>query len=232
MSGKADQQTGGRRPTKAERKDEARRQRIELQRQMAKARRRRSIWLVAVVVVALGAGIFLITRPEPPKPTLPGLLTGDAPWPANTDKLAARLDKLALPPQGAALHLHDQLQIFVHGLPAPVPKDVGIGPAASASLHTHDATGVIHAESATSTQFTLGQFFDVWGVRLTPTCIGGYCVSGQDRLQAWIDGKAYRGNLRALPLGQHQVIVVTFGTQKELPNPTPSSFDFAAYEQQ
>lgn len=57
------QRTGGARPTKAERKEQARRERMELQRKMARARRNRRIALVAALLVAAGAAAFALTRP-------------------------------------------------------------------------------------------------------------------------------------------------------------------------
>jgi hypothetical protein len=46
-----------------------------------------------------------------------------------------------------------------------VPANIGIDEQAGylTSLHTHDATGIIHVESPTRRSFNLGDFFDVWG---------------------------------------------------------------------
>jgi hypothetical protein len=53
------------RMTKAERKDEARRQRIEIERRMARARRNRWIALGVAFVLAAGVAVFVVTRPKP-----------------------------------------------------------------------------------------------------------------------------------------------------------------------
>lgn len=55
----------GRRPTKAERKEEARRQRLEIQRRAAKRRRTRIIAAGVVAALAAGAIAFALTRPKP-----------------------------------------------------------------------------------------------------------------------------------------------------------------------
>lgn len=55
----------GERPTKAQRKDEARRQRMEIERRMAGSRRSRWIALGVAVALAAGATVFLVTRPRP-----------------------------------------------------------------------------------------------------------------------------------------------------------------------
>jgi hypothetical protein len=60
----ANRQTDGTRQTKAERKVQARNERLELQRRMDRARRRRWIALATVVLIAAGAAAFVLTRPQ------------------------------------------------------------------------------------------------------------------------------------------------------------------------
>jgi hypothetical protein len=56
--------TSKQRLTKAERKEEARRQRVELQRKMAKTRRNRRISMIVVVALIAGVGVYALTRPK------------------------------------------------------------------------------------------------------------------------------------------------------------------------
>jgi hypothetical protein len=56
--------TSKQRLTKAERKEEARRQRAELQRHMAKSRRNRRISIGVVIVLIAGIGAYALTRPK------------------------------------------------------------------------------------------------------------------------------------------------------------------------
>jgi hypothetical protein len=56
--------TSKQRLTKAERKEEARRQRVELQRKMAKSRRNRWISIGVVIVLVAGVATYALTRPE------------------------------------------------------------------------------------------------------------------------------------------------------------------------
>ena len=223
-------------PTKKERREAARLERERILKQQARRRRMGqlaaigAVALVAVVVIAL-----LIVRPgsstdaSNASESLPGIQTGPPPWPAELADLRQRLQQIGLPAQpsmSANLHHHDLLQIFVHGKPVTVPESIGINPTAGflTSLHTHDATGIIHVESPTFRDFNLGEFFDVWGLRLTPTCIGGLCNSGEDQLGAFIDGKPWTGDPRAIPLEQHEDIVLTYGTPQEQPDPIPSDY--------
>src|SRR3954470_9380085 len=109
---------------------------------------------------------------------LPGAQTGPPPWTAGGDQLAARLQAIglpALPEEGTVLHIHQHLDVFANGRRVRVPAGVGIDPQLQfiSPLHTHDTTGVMHVESPTPRTFTLGQFFDVWGVPLSARRIGG-----------------------------------------------------------
>jgi len=42
-------------------------------------------------------------------------------------------------------------------------------------MHTHDDSGIVHVHANSDRLFTLGEFFDVWGVALGAERIGGYC---------------------------------------------------------
>jgi hypothetical protein len=57
--------TSQQRLTKAERKEEARRQRVELQRKMARSKRNRRVAIGVVVVLVAGIGAYVLTRPQP-----------------------------------------------------------------------------------------------------------------------------------------------------------------------
>ncbi|HXF74041.1 MAG TPA: hypothetical protein VNO79_15705 [Actinomycetota bacterium] len=226
--------TEPRRLTKAERREQARLERERLRRAMARRQRNRRILTGALVVAAVALGAFLVLRPGEQRRAsgggLPGLLTTRAPWDANQADLLARLDRLGLPPVGGAMHIHAHLDLFVDGAPVAVPADVGITSSTHAPLHTHDASGVIHVESALARTFTLGEFFDVWGVRFTDRCLGGYCGSGQDRLRVFVDGDEVGTGFRDVPLEDGSEIVVAFGTRDELPDPIPSSYDFSGLQ--
>jgi hypothetical protein len=176
------------------------------------------------------------SRPRSTSPAaIPGLQMSPPPWPAELAHLAERLNAIGFPqlPWGdmnLTLHTHQHLDIFIHGKPVTVPANIGISSAPKflSPLHTHDATGVVHVESPTIETFNLGQFFDVWGVRLTSRCLGPECAKGKDKLQVFLNGKPFKDDPRRLPLLQHQEIVVTFGNTKELPRTIPASYTFPA----
>jgi hypothetical protein len=221
--------------------------REQQQRQRA-ARRKRSTFIVAALV-GIGAAVALITTlsgsgkpnvlsqvsgtPTVDPNSLPGILTGSAPWPNNSADLAARLTADRLPPlsaqEGRVVHTHQHIDILIRGRSVEVPAQIGIVTSPSvlfAPLHTHDATGITHVESPIVRDFSLGEFFDVWGVRFTSTCIGGYCNSGNERLQVFANGQVVTFDPRRLQLIAHEEIVVTFGTPDQIPRPYPITYKF------
>ena len=201
--------------------------------------------LVPVVVFAGALGFVLLHRTGSPRtgpvyatvgpsidPTaLPGIQTGPAPWPPEEAQLRARLSAIGLPALSAeafVIHTHQHLDLFIEGRKVTVPALIGISEREGflAPVHTHDATGIIHVESPTVRPYTLGEFFDVWGVRFTQSCLGGYCNAGGKTLRVYANGRPVTGDLRQLELTAHEEIVVTFGTEAQLPRPVPSSYGF------
>lgn len=191
---------------------------------------------LAIVIVLLlswnrffgaGSATTIITDPN----NLSGIETGAAPWQAETAHLRERLAASGVPAlgaEGSALHIHQHLDLVVNGAPIAVPADIGVNGAAGfiSPLHTHDASGVIHIESNVVRDFTLGQFFDVWGVRFTRDCIGGYCANATSTLKVYVNGSLVPGDPRALVLAARQEIMIVYGTDQEMPKSIPSSYSF------
>jgi hypothetical protein len=215
---------------RAEKKELARRQREEIRKRVARKRRARQLLTLSVVSVAIAGAVLFITRPKEPvsNSALPGLLKTEAPWDANAAQSAARASALGLPAEGTVMHTHANLQIFVHAKAETVPVNIGITDTAIQSLHTHDTNGTVHMESSVARTFTLGEFFDVWGVRFTPSCLGAYCNGGDNTLQVFVNGQEQTGDPTQIAMNDQDVIVVTYGNPTELPNPIPSTFDFSS----
>ena len=166
---------------------------------------------------------------------LPGIQISNAPWGAEIAYLPQRLKAIGLPAlstEGTALHIHQHLDIFIDGKSTPVPANIGINQVAGfiSDIHVHDGTGVIHVESPNIQTFTLGQFFDIWGVKFTKDSIGGYVASGDKTLKVYSNGTLYKGDPRELQLQAHQEIVIIYGTNAETPGSIPSSYAFPAGE--
>ena len=173
---------------------------------------------------------------------------GDAmPWPAPPDPM--RLARAAgLTPETAErleFHVHAHLDVFIDGAHVVVPGGIGIDtsdpqvhrgvinglpayggitePCAKpciSPLHTHDATGVLHTESPTPKENTLGQFFIEWDVKLDANCVGTYCKPGTP-IAVYVDGKKFDGDPTTIPLSDQKEIAVVIG---KAPGVIPSTF--------
>lgn len=152
-------------------------------------------------------------------------------WEPELGHLKDRLSSLGFPAltaEGTAVHIHEHLDIFVHGKRVLVPANIGVNQAAGfiSPVHTHDTTGVIHIESSEMRDYTLGQFFEVWGTRLTPSCLGNECAREPVVLKVFVGGQPYVGNPRNLVLTAHQEIVLVYGAPDEMPSDIPATFLF------
>ncbi len=123
-------------------------------------------------------------------------------------------------------HYHAHLVILYDGNDVQVPAQVGIPANAVQScfywLHTHDTTGVIHVEAPAPQDhgFTLGQFFDVWGQKLSANQVATFKTDPSHQLKMWVDGKPYTGNPRDIALKAHEQIVLEIGPDYQDPPPT------------
>jgi hypothetical protein len=121
-------------------------------------------------------------------------------------------------------HIHAHLTIFVRGVAYVVPLGIGIGPplyglntsigpfvergSCFMWLHTHALDGVIHIESPSERTYTLGQFFAVWGLVLTPTRVG----PAAGKVTTFYDGKVWTGRPANVPLTSEAQIQLDVGT--------------------
>ena len=222
--------------TKAERKEQARIERVEIQRKQSKRKRNRTLSLiVGLVLAAVVIGLLVIlgggdgTTSASTAP--PGVIMQTPPaWSNNTAQLPERLAILSLPDLNdapGALHHHIRLWVYVDGQPEVVPANIGLSQQAASPLHTHDETGTVHVESADPNfQPVLGQFMDVWGLYFTPTCLGNACNDGDRQLRVFLNGQQYTGDPTLLPLTDQAALVITMGTSDQLPDPMPDTFAF------
>jgi len=187
--------------------------------------------LSVLVVAAIGIWIAMSTADAVGQGALRGLQVSPAPWSAERVDLAERLRAIGLPAlreEGQALHTHQHLDVVVDGKAVLVPASIGIDwlNRFISPVHTHDETGIIHIESPTIQTFTLGQFFDIWGVKLDATCVGGYCTGRDKLLRVYANGAMVDGDPRTLPLTQHLVVAVMYGTREQVAKPPRASFEF------
>jgi hypothetical protein len=160
------------------------------------------------------------------------------PYPAPSDPMA-RARAAGLVPEPAEqlqYHVHAHLDVFVNGTHILVPAGLGIDitnpgvhkfrtdglpswgginvpcnqPCIS-PLHAHDVSGIIHTESSTQKDNTLGQLFTEWNVRLDGNCFATYCKPAQ-AVAVYVDGTKFDGDPRTIPLSDHKEIAIVAGT--------------------
>jgi hypothetical protein len=147
-------------------------------------------------------------------------------------------------------HVHAHVDIFVDGRRVTVPAGLGINihdpgvhsfpniagavgyggidapcqQACISPLHTHDVSGVIHTESSTRKDNTLGQLFVEWNVKLDTKCVERYCRP-TTTIAVYVDGKPYNGDPRQIALSNLKEIAIVIGTP---PAQIPSVGDFSS----
>jgi hypothetical protein len=148
-----------------------------------------------------------------------------------------------------AYHVHAHLDVFINGRHQTVPAGIGIvtsDPAVHqgtingqpayggitvpcaqpciSPLHTHAATGILHTESATRANNTLGQFFTEWDVPLTPQCVGEYCTPNT-RIAIYVNGHRQPfADAAQIPLSNRKEIALVIGRR---PSRIPRTADFS-----
>ncbi len=115
--------------------------------------------------------------------------------------------------EGAALHIHANLQMYDRGRKKTVPSNIGIpiGAGCLYWMHTHSNNGMIHIESPVNQLFTLGQFFDIWAVNLSRSQAGGLSAGRGTSLRFLVNGRVWTRDPKRIPLQNHETIVIESG---------------------
>jgi len=133
-------------------------------------------------------------------------------------------------------HVHAHLDIYLNGQHTVLPAGIGIDitnpgvhtapryghPAYGgisvpcdkpciSPLHTHDVSGILHTESATRKNNTLGQLFTEWNVKLTATCVDTYCTPATP-IVVYVNGDKFSGDPTTIPLSNLKEIAIVIGT--------------------
>jgi hypothetical protein len=144
-------------------------------------------------------------------------------------------------------HVHSHLDVFVDGVHQTVPAGIGInikdpavhsgqvngGPvygfidppceqACISPLHTHAESGILHTESPVDVDNTLGELFIEWNVKLSTSCVGGYCAPDW-KIAFYVKGKPYTGDPTKITLTNFKEIAIVIGTP---PTHIPTTADF------
>ena len=109
------------------------------------------------------------------------------------------------------VHYSVHLDIFDAGQKEIVPAGVGLTATCDYWVHTRDTSGVIRIEAPASqahTQFTLDDFFSVWGQPLSSNQVAQYTVQSGQQLIVFLNGKRYSGDPGKIVLKPHEDIAL------------------------
>lgn len=121
-----------------------------------------------------------------------------------------------IPSEIVPYHFHPFLRINTVGNDYPVPANIGILPGCTKPLHTHSgynpSTGFvqIHMESPVAKDFTLGDFFYIWGQPFSSTRILSHTDDGTNHVTMRVDGSASTA-YDALVLRDGQQVEIFYG---------------------
>ena len=163
------------------------------------------VLLVVLVVVAVSA-----KRPRSqPSPT------------GSLASLTRPIDGITCSPATAAAYrAYVHLDLYLRGRRVAVPANVGVFPARGSqpacqyALRTRDTSGVVHVAAPRRAAYTLGQFFDIWGMPLAPGVLLGFQATPGAHgtaMRAYVNGKAFGGNPRRIPLSPNAAITLEYG---------------------
>ena len=77
-----------------------------------------------------------------------------------------------------ALHIHAALNIIIDGEKQAIPANIGILPGIMRPVHTHALDNEVHLEGPCQRDFTLRDFFAIWGRQFNSQCIFDKCTEG------------------------------------------------------
>ena len=163
------------------------------------------------MIVALAVALALSGQPLPPdvKPwpigVGPGFRLRAAPAAVLRGEPVGRFR--CAPDGGRRFGAH--VELFVRRRVLLVPAGVGVarGGRCSYPLRTRDPTGVI--EIRRGTRATVGDLFRLWGQPLGRHRIAGFRSPAP--VLAFVGGKRWHGDARAIPLTRHAQIVLELG---------------------
>lgn len=88
-----------------------------------------------------------------------------------------------------SFHIHPHLEIIINGEKQTIPANIGIDSICMRPVHTHDSTGMIHIEWKRKRDFTLEEFFRVWGKTFNQSQILDFKVDENHEIIMSVNGE-------------------------------------------
>ena len=152
------------------------------------------IWSI-ITVLALSTLLVLVSQELGAKSDSSNSDSNDFIALESTADTPDPLSKECVDHSGLGRHDHSMLAIYINGEQREIPTNLGINTEICNqqggnmhTVHTHDASGRLHIETAADVDMPLGVFFDIWGVHFNETGIFDYRVSNTHELIMTIDG--------------------------------------------
>ncbi len=109
-------------------------------------------------------------------------------------------------------HIHPHIAIIINGATQTIPADIGLNAVCMHPIHTHDESGVIHIESPQARDFTLGDFFAVWGKTFNQNQVLDYKADGTHSITETVNGNPAQAFENTV-LHDGDQIVITYGAK-------------------
>lgn len=123
-----------------------------------------------------------------------------------------------------SLHIHPHLGIIVDGEAREIPTNIGVTTQCLRPMHTHDGSGVIHIESPRIRDFTLGQFFGVWGQDLSTSKVMDIDITPERQMKIFANQKEITTGGDTI-LKDHVSYIIMIGKTGDILIP-PENFTF------
>lgn len=179
-------------------------------------RRHSLIILIGLVIVGLGVGGWAFSRTKTSSTT-------ETSTTARADK--ALLDSCTTD-MATTFHIHSHLTVTISGQGETIAANTGISSDCMHSLHAHDATGIVHIESPVKKDFSLGDWFYIWGKTWTATDFNGQPLDASHQLKVFADGHEITTGPETI-LQDHVTYAVIYGNQGETLS-SPAKYQFPA----
>jgi len=136
----------------------------------------------------------------------------------------------SLPAGGTGFHWHANLRVTIDGQAMAIPPNVGIDPAlwndhtlddysdmrdmpemgmgGMAPLHTHSTDGRIHIESRVTRDYTIGEFFRIWGQSFDGQQALGHAATSGHRVWMVVDGSTMSPSYSVVLRNEMQIQIV------------------------
>ena len=104
-------------------------------------------------------------------------------------------------------HIHPVLKILIDGIEQKIPTNTGITNFCMNSIHTHDDGGTLHIESPVQKDFTIGDFFAVWGKEFNRNQILDYKIDNAHAITVTINGNEVQTYENTLMKDKDDIII-------------------------